>query len=167
MPINCALQANKNLLHTFEGAFSSPFQRIYLFTSCFMANFSLPLITILTCQTSREREGERKGKREGDRERENRPPKWQDIIQLNSFTCIKLRDNKSALNPEKKKRKCRRGTKGKGRKRSKKRTHTHTHMQIEQWQEESSQIKWNTKRISVYMFYIHTIWEIYVHISLR
>lgn len=45
--------------------------------------FLVALITILTC--------------------ESKPAKWQDIIQLNSFTCIKLRDNKNALNRRKKK----------------------------------------------------------------
>lgn len=84
MPINCASQANKNLLHTFEGARAlllrlSSAGFIYLLLH---GEFFVALITILTC--------------------ESKPAKWQDIIQLNSFTCIKLRDNKNALNQRKK-----------------------------------------------------------------
>jgi len=74
MPINFAMLANKNLLHIFWASsnvcFYSGFIYLLLHGEIFRA-----LIKILTCQTSR-----------GG----SKPAKWQDIIQLNSFTCIKL-----------------------------------------------------------------------------
>lgn len=128
MPINCASQANKNLLHTFEGARAlllrlSSAGFIYLLLH---GEFFVALITILTC--------------------ESKPAKWQDIIQLNSFTCIKLRDNKNALNQRKKERK---------RAKQKTREHANWAARARQGQEEGSQIKWNTMQISVCILYIY------------
>lgn len=87
--------------------------------------FLVALITILTC--------------------ESKPAKWQDIIQLNSFTCIKLRNNKNALNRRKKKGQTK-----------KEREHANWAARARQGQEEGSQIKWNTMQISVcvWVFYI-------------
>lgn len=100
--------------------------------------FLVALITILTC--------------------ESKPAKWQDIIQLNSFTCIKLRDNKNALNRRKKKGQT---------KKKKMREHANWAARARQGQEEGSQIKWNTMQISVcvcvcilYICYTYTIWYI-------